>query len=242
MTTYHIVERSAPLQKAQRKLLGRRVRWHFSLEDALAAAGGDSFLFSNELVDAFPVRVFQRGGALQAPSPPPPGWSELHLQLRDGLITESWLAASSLPASTIFTHDWPVGQRLETHESYHAWLAAWQPRWKRGELLTIDYGGPPEAIYHRAPAGTLRAYYHHQRATGPELYTLPGRRDLTADVNFDDLVHWGNALGLETISLKSQREFLLPHFDPQSSSDADRFLIDETGLGAAFSVLRQQRR
>ncbi|MFM1559025.1 MAG: SAM-dependent methyltransferase [Roseibacillus sp.] len=229
--TYHIVERSPRLQAEQRKLLGRSVRWHRTLEDALEAAGGSATIFSNELVDAFPVRVFRRDDQ----------WQELHLVLEDGQITEDWRSCHRLPVSTLFEESWPAGQRLEVHESYRQWLAAWLPRWNSGQLLTIDYGGAPTEIYHRAPAGSLRAYSHHERLVGLELYTLPGRRDLTADVNFDDLVSWSEALGIETVSLATQRGFLLPHLAPNDLSAADRFLTDPDGAGTAFKVLLQKR-
>ena len=34
-------------------------------------------------------------------------------------------------------------------------------------------------------------------------------QDLTADVNFSDLVRWGEELGFQTLSLETQRDFLL---------------------------------
>ena len=43
------------------------------------------------------------------------------------------------------------------------------------------------ALYRRRPSGTLRAYAHHQRLEGREVYAGFGLRDLTADVNFSDL-------------------------------------------------------
>lgn len=72
-------------------------------------------------------------------------------------------------------------------------------------MLVVDYGGKTDEIYNRRPAGTLRAYRGQQRLTGDEVYELPGRQDITADVNFDDLAMWGQELGLkasETIPLK----------------------------------------
>jgi SAM-dependent MidA family methyltransferase len=60
-TTYHIVEISPVLREEQRKTLkGRRIVWHDSMADALRAAGGRANIFSNELPDAFPCRVFVR--------------------------------------------------------------------------------------------------------------------------------------------------------------------------------------
>jgi hypothetical protein len=41
----------------------------------------------------------------------------------------------------------------------------------------------------------LRAYRDQNRLTGGSVYELPGRQDITADVNFDDLQHWARELG-----------------------------------------------
>ena len=227
---YHIVECSPTLRANQERLLGRMVTWHDTIADALADTAGEAFLFSNELVDAFPVRIFQQTKG---------AWLELHLRSTQGQLAEEWLAPDSLPDSSAFARSWPDRQRVEVHASYREWLASWQPAWRKGQLLTIDYGGSPDEIYHRRPAGTFRAYYHHTRTVGPEACTLPGRRDLTTDVNFDDLIRWGERLGIETRSLITQREFLLPHCD--QPSDADHFLLDEAGAGSAFKVLSQQK-
>lgn len=228
---YHVVERSPKLQSQLRNSLGRAVLFHASLVDALRATDGEAFILSNELVDAFPVRVFQRSQE----------WNELFLAMGKEGIEERWASANDLPSSTLFNHDWPEGQRIEVHESYHHWLTEWAPHWKAGACLTIDYGGPTQEIYHRQPGGTLRAYYHHQRLTGPELYSLPGRRDLTADVNFDDLLIWGEALGLTQQQVVTQGEFLESVVDSVSAPEAERFLTDPHGAGSAFKVLLQHR-
>ena len=226
-TSFHIVERSPALRAAQQKLLGNKVRWHDSVSAALSATGGSAHLFSNELVDAFPPRVF-RSTQLS--------WQELFLTPADGTLREHWQPATNLPDSTTFARKWPDGQRIEVHDSYRQWLHTWRPDWTDGSLLTIDYGGTPSEIYHRRPAGTLRAYLHHQVLSGPALYENPGRQDLTADVNFDDLRHWADPLCLRNRFLLTQREFLLPHARP---TDADRFLTDPDGAGGAFKVLHQ---
>jgi len=38
-------------------------------------------------------------------------------------------------------------------------------------MLTIDYGDTCPALYLRRPRGTLRAYAHHQRLEGYDVYT-----------------------------------------------------------------------
>jgi SAM-dependent MidA family methyltransferase len=75
--------------------------------------------------------------------------------------------------------------------------------WREGAMLSIDYGGATGEIYKRRPQGTLRAYRRQQRLTGAKAYELPGRQDITADVNFDDLQRWAGGLGWKTEGTKS---------------------------------------
>lgn len=229
---YHIVESSPVLRTAQQDLLGARVTWHEDLPAALRATHGDALLLSNELVDAFPVRVFQATST-------PDSFLELSLRLTADHLTEVWTNATDLPDSSVFTHSWQAGQRLEVHESYHHWWRDWRSHWNRGSLLTIDYGGSSSEIYHRHPTGTLRSYLFHQCGTGAAVYDHVGRQDLTADVNFDDLVRWGESLGLHTLSRQTQADFLRPH---AQTTHPDHFLTDPHGAGAAFKVLIQEIR
>ncbi len=177
----HIVEISPVLREIQQDRLGRRVAWHASTIDALAACGGAAAIVSNELLDAFPCRIFSRSEA---------GWSELFLTFVAGRVLEIWQPAEALPKSTVFTHDWPVGQRVEVQESVQEWLDTWRSAWTAGEFLAVDYGAEGQEIYRRRPHGTLRAYAHQQRLEGLEVYAGFGRRDMTVDVNFSDIRLW----------------------------------------------------
>jgi SAM-dependent MidA family methyltransferase len=227
----HLVETSAPLQQHQRELLGRRARWHATPAAALAACRGRAVVFSNELVDAFPVRRFQHT---------PDGWRELALDFGDesGQPREVLLPPGPLPPSASFQRDHPVGQWLEVHDSYRRWLMDWLPAWQAGRLLTIDYGTTADLLYHRRPRGTLRAYLLQQRLEGPAVYAHPGRQDLTADVNFTDLIEWSRPWTTAT-TLRPFHEFIATTADP--SDPTDQALLAEHGAGGAFLVLEQSR-
>jgi SAM-dependent MidA family methyltransferase len=215
---YHIVEVSTPLREAQKKLLrGRRVTWHETLPAALEATSGRAHIFSNELVDAFPCRVFELT---------PTGWLELHLKLEGGRLREI-LMPCELPESTIFQHPASIGQRVEVHESYRDWLQAWIPGWKSGSMLTIDYGDTMPMLYHRRPAGSLRGYAAHQVLSGADIYQAPGRCDITADVNFSDLEAWGEKTGLRKISHSNLADFLSPPLPARFQSAAEAFRVLE---------------
>ena len=93
------------------------------------------------------------------------------------------------------------------------------------------------------PAGTMRAFFHHQRINGMGIYLRPGRQDLTADVNFSDLELWGEKIGLATIELITQAKFIHRWSNPKSRTEklGDQFVADQSGMGAAFKVLHQHR-
>lgn len=222
---YHLVEISPVLRAEQQKRLrGRRVAWHNGMLEALEECSGEALIFSNELVDAFPCRLFQSQAGT---------WRELVLRLSEGRVREDWRGAP-LPDSTVFDCPWPEGQRVEIQETYRHWLAGWLSSWKTGKMLTIDYGAECPALYHRRPNGTLRSYAHQQRLEGVEVYQGFGQRDLTADVNFSDLERWGIPLGLETESLKTLSRF----FEEQTIQLPPGF---HDGPGDAFQVLVQSR-
>ncbi len=186
--TLHLVETSAPLRARQQQRLGRcKPRWHTTIAGALGACGGNALVFHNEFFDAFPCRVFRKRADT---------WDELHLEVSGGRLTETFLPPRRpLPDSAIFAHAWPDGQRVEVLGSVRDWMQKLAPAWRHGAMLAIDYGGAAKDIYHRRPAGTLRAYRGHQRLTGEAVYELPGRQDITADVNFGDLRAWADDLG-----------------------------------------------
>ncbi|MEO7098268.1 MAG: SAM-dependent methyltransferase [Luteolibacter sp.] len=223
-TRLHLVETSAPLKERQKQTLGKRARWHPHVSEALKTCNGSAVIFSNELVDAFPVRKFQKTHD---------GWQESAVRFDEARrFHESLLPPAPLPDSSGFLDSHPLGQIIEVHESYQRYLAEWLPFWKSGRMLTIDYGATAEKIYHRRPRGTLRAYLLQQRLEGAAIYENPGRQDLTADVNFTDLQNW-SAPWVSDQRLMGFGEFLqLPPDHPFSEAQ---------GAGEAFQVLEQRK-
>ncbi len=230
-TRLHLVETSAPLAERQKTLLGKTAVWHDCPAAALDSCHGKAVIFSNELVDAFPVRRFCNS---------PDGWRELAVAFDPaGKPLESLLPPAPLPDSSGFSQTHPPGQWIEVHDSYRHWLAGWMPHWKSGRMLTIDYGAAADTLYHRRPRGTLRGYLLQQRMEGAEIYQNPGRQDLTADVNFTDLIHW-SAPWTDDVRLCDFATFLQNHAERSSSIDRD--LTNPEGAGGAFQVLDQKRK
>ena len=193
----HLVETSEPLRVEQQKR--GRGTWYSTIGEALTACEGRALVYHNEFFDAFPCRVFRKEAE---------DWSELHLTVIYGKLQEVFLPPTRpLPASTVFARDWTAGQRVEVFESVREWMRGMAASWTSGAMLVVDYGGKTKDIYHRRPAGALRAYRGQQRLTGNEIYELPGRQDITADVNFDDLAIWAREFGWKASEAKPLESF-----------------------------------
>lgn len=230
-TDYLIVESSPVLKERQIKLLRRQgVKWHDSVESALGALDGQALIFSNELVDAFPCRLFEKQSD---------GWSELNVTLsHDGSLAETiGMQIQGDPWFNTF-RELPLGQRIERHESFLRWLGGWAPQLRQGSVLTIDYGDVAGKLYEGKIAGSIRAYWKHQRLTRRDIYARFGKQDLTADVNFSDLMEWGKSFGWHTSSYTTQADFL-KEWTSSNKTNKDLFLSCEEGAGTAFKVLEQ---
>ncbi len=220
-TRFHLVESSPTLAEHQKALFGKRVSHHTSILEALQICSGEAVIFSNELVDAFPARVFRKN---------PGAWQEVAL---DSLMKEVLLPPSELPPSSIFPIDFKQGQTVEVHDAYRIWLESWLPYWRLGQMLTIDYGDTAEHLYHQRPQGTLRAYLLHQRLHGSAVFENPGLQDITADVNFTDLATWASSW-LESSPTTSFADFIRVFASPSEAQFIE--------AAAHFQVLIQKTR
>ncbi len=232
---YCIVETSAPLRDIQAKRLRKYGVSHAeSVEAALARAEGIPLVFSNELVDAFPPVVLQRGHGR---------WFEVGVDwsAENGLreVFRPYEPDSKDPCfsllSSSYEDDWRERQRIELQPSFYRW---WQ-KWAAGRseplsFLTIDYGRRAEA-WSRAVSlgGTLRGYFQHERKTGGDIYQRFGKQDLTVDVNFSDIENWGRQLGFAHQWLQTQSDFL-------AGAGQSASLMAEEGPGEQFLVLSQR--
>ena len=230
-----LVEKSPVLKAQQQARLGkfRQVRWADSIEAALTACAGRAVIYSNELVDAFPVRLMEWRAKT---------WQEVWLEISPlgGLIETLHPFPEAISSVNLASSPHlRLGQRVEVAWSYRQWLGGWIPQAREVRLLTIDYGPAPSAAHSRRLGGSLRGYLHHERREGLALYENMGRQDLTADVCFADLIEWGEGLGLQTVAHESQASFLRRHLKDRQDSRILSHLLDEAGAGGAFRVLEQ---
>ena len=172
--------------------------------DSLAALppAAARLVISNELFDAQPfARLVWRGGALH----------ELTVVERGGELDWGERAADPRYA------DYFAARGVELDDGQFAdvsldWAALYDELCRfvaRGLIVTFDYGYPQETLFRsRMRRYGTAAAYARQRVSR-DLLANPGRQDLTAHINFTDLIRVGERAGLSTLFFDRQAKFLL---------------------------------
>jgi SAM-dependent MidA family methyltransferase len=199
---YTIVEPFLHLQETQKETLGnhaKEITWITSLEELRQKIIG--CIFSNELLDAFPVHIVEREDELR----------EVYVAFDGREIIEQKEEVSSVEIINYlreFSINIPRGCRTEINLKIKNWLEEITKVLSRGFLLTVDYGYSTEEYYNdERSRGTLLCYYKHQINENP--YENIGKQDITAHVNFSSLRKWGEEMGLKTLGYCPQGIFLI---------------------------------
>jgi SAM-dependent MidA family methyltransferase len=160
-------------------------------------------VFSNELLDAFPVhRVTARDGRL--------------LESYVGLNDDGFAFVEGEPSTPRLAEHFArlgvtleEGQVAEVNLEVADWLARVAGVVGSGFVITVDYGDEASTLYgapHRR-AGTLRAFRGHELIE--DVLRDPGMQDLTTTVNWTQVSAEGERAGLRTLSLERLDGFLL---------------------------------
>jgi SAM-dependent MidA family methyltransferase len=207
-------------------------------------------IFSNELLDAFPVQRFGWDAARRH-------WFEWGVAVEGGQFI--WVkippSAGGLEPGVSWPEELlnvlPDGCILETCPAAGQWWRTAAEVLEQGRLLTLDYGFTAEEMISPARTrGTLRAYARHQ--VSDDLLINPGEQDLTAHVNFSTLQTAGENVGLTTEGYLTQPQFLTGILGEAVKDHAFRdwtpgrtrqfqTLTHPQHLGRAFKVLIQKR-
>lgn len=74
--------------------------------------------------------------------------------------------------------------------------------------MIIDYGDVSDELFAAyRMRGTLMCYHHHRANDNP--YESPGEQDITAHVNFSELIYAARNLGFREIQYMTQKQFLI---------------------------------
>lgn len=195
---YVIIEKSDWMRKKEQTLLAAegflpKLRWVSSLRELPHIHG---CILSNELVDNFAVHPVVMGEELM----------EVFVSYDDGF--KEVLRPASQPLKDYlreFRIALPTGFRAEINLEATEWIRDAAAALASGFVLTIDYGHCAADLYSRQ-GGTLACYHRHRVAHCP--YEHIGEQDITTDVNFSALDHWGRRYGLEYCGYTSQTRFL----------------------------------
>jgi SAM-dependent MidA family methyltransferase len=142
------------------------------------------------------------------------------------------------------------GWRVEINLRALEWMRDAARRLARGFMILIDYGHEARELYSPAhSAGTLTSFAGHRSAgvesspAAPAWLQEPGRRDITAQVDFTSVRAAAEAEGMTTIGFLDQTYFLMGLLeqlpDPQSAirNPQLKTLIMPGGLGSTHKVL-----
>ena len=193
--------------------------------------GDAQLLLSNELFDAFP---FAR------------------VVMRDEHLHELWVSEGE------GAFEWKEHEATGDYENYFAERGIelvpgqfadvsleWAPFYRElseylehGLIVTFDYGFSEDQLFHPRfrRFGTAAAYSQH-RVTR-DLLSDPGTHDITAHINFSDLIRTGEQAGLRTLFFDRQAKFLLSLGAAEHESFAP---VEEVESLQAAVDLREQR-
>lgn len=245
---YILIERSPAMRELQRQHMApwlnksSLVTWVEGLE-GLALQSVTGLLFSNELIDAFPVhRIQVTAGRTE----------ELCVDFRDGQFVE---CLKSLSTAALVHHlqrlnlNWPEGYRTEVNLQALDWMEQVARRMDRGFVLTIDYGHTARDLYgSERKDGTFLCYF--QQLTNEDPFMRVGEQDMTAHVDFSSLATVGEEQGLHVTGFTNQMSFLMglgveemmAELEPESpESRAAIHLLKPDGMGSTFKVLVQHK-
>jgi SAM-dependent MidA family methyltransferase len=248
---YSILEPSTHRREWQRDTLecfAGKIWWLPGI-DALTPASVTGVIFSNELLDAFPVRRlgwdttgkrwFEWGVAVAGEKL---AWAKLEL-------ADAYLPLAAIPRALLDAL--PDNFTTEISPAAVSWWRLAANSLNRGKLMTADYGLDEDEFFVPSRVnGTLRGYYRHQFAD--DVLAKAGEQDLTAHVNFSEIQRAGEGGGLTTEFSSTQAKFLArilektlkdKTFGEWTSARGRQFqtLTHPEHLGRAFRVLVQSR-
>jgi len=249
-TTYVIDEISAACRlRVADRLADFADRVRFERLSEVSQPAGAGIVFSNELVDAFPVhRITVRAGRLR--------------EICVGFDRGSFVSVECDPDNAAQDYCQRVGLQLaegqiaEINLAAEDFLARAAAALTRGFVITVDYGAGRDELLN-APhrhEGTLRAFRRHRLVD--DLLATPGTQDLTTTIDWNQIHEAGARAGLEALRHERLDQFLLCEgiideleFLASKTTELDalrlrtsaREMIMPHGLAASFQVLVQKK-
>lgn len=251
---FGLVEAEPSLAEVQQTLLADhlpKLSWHTPADLAEGRLRFTGCLYSNELIDSFPVHLVEMT---------PEGLREVFVTAEGDRFAET-LAPPSTPELEAYLARLGItlepGHRTEINLNAVRWIEAAAGALERGFVLTIDYGYlAPELYGPMRRNGTLLCYWRHTIEEDP--FVRVGRQDMTSHVDFSTLAERGEACGLQKVWYGEQYRFLVATglmeemmaLEAAARSDEERLkirltlkklVLPEGGMGDTFKILVQAK-
>ena len=250
-TSYVIDEVSpATRRRASARLSEFAERLTFQRFDEIDSPAIAGVVFSNELIDAFPVhRVIMRDGRLR----------ELCVGLDQGdfIWVERDLTEHVAEYCGRIELRLSEGQSAEINLEAEEFISLAAGLVERGVLVTVDYGAERSELLDSPDRfqGTLRGFHRHQLID--DVLARPGEQDLTTTIDWTQIKEVGPRVGLRAVRLERLDKFLLSEGLPELLSEmlsqahdqvealrlstSAREMIMPHGLAASFQILVQEK-
>ncbi len=157
-------------------------------------------VLSNELVDNFPVHIIFKQEE----------YREVFVGYHDDFLEVLQPVNPELMKQIEGEYPLKEGEKGAVNLESKRWIQTIGNRLHSGVVITIDYGyttdGGMTMNRHEDAIHPVTCYYRHHRHFNPYIHI--GEQDITADVNFSALRHWGEEAGLHFAALVPQQLFL----------------------------------
>ena len=201
---YLMVEISPTLVEEEKSILKdhiRKIKFLNSISEIEDEEVAGVFI-SNELLDSFP---FHRLKYIKD------NFQEIYVGLVNDQFTEILDSLSTIELKNYIDRydiEFREGQEVEINLNAGKWLSDVSRVITRGFVLTIDYGFlAPELFNPTRMTGTSKCLYKHSANDDP--LTHIGEQDITAHVDFSNLIRVGESVGLNTFKYITQGQFLI---------------------------------
>lgn len=226
----YLISETSPAQiEDGMKLLSEhnnRVSWIDSISDLENSSVSGVFL-SNELLDSFPFhRVKYTDHKI--------------MEIYVGRNNNEFIEIEGEPSFPEFKDyletcglEFLDGQEFEVRTNVKKWLLEVSRILDKGFVLTIDYGFlAPELFNPSRTKGTYKCMHKHAINDNP--YINIGVQDITAHVDFSNLITIGESFGLKTIKYITQGQFLI---DWGILDILERYSSDERSVNSQKEIL-----
>lgn len=237
---YWIIEVSADLRARQQQMIAERcthlkdkVAWLETLPETACEA----VVIANEVLDAMPVRVFEKlqNELYECAIANDNGQLSWSLQPADESLKT---AIEKIEEST--QQSLPQNYRAEFNPSIRPWLSSLNALLKKGAVLLIDYGYDARQYYSpERVAGTLMCYYRHR--AHDDVFYYPGLQDITAFVDFTAVAEAALESEFDVLGYTTQAQFLfgcgLPDIFESKMADCENDIRQQMLLSQQVKTL-----